>query len=78
MPAAEADLTGYQADQLRRLCEHVQLSQANGTFACVFAQGAREDDAPLVWRQLRDLGLVTLSISEGEVRVTPVREEVET
>lgn len=71
----ETPLTEHQADQLRRLTETVDHYPAmQGKLAVVWLQGVREDDVPMVYRELRDLGLVTLTIGDSFAKVAPVRD----
>lgn len=70
-------LTDHQADQLDRLkailAAHPQM---HGGYAVVYQQGCRETDVPEVYRELAELGLVTITISDGGVaRIHLVRDE---
>lgn len=73
--APTLDLTDYQADQLRRLRELVATypHMAAG-YAVVLQKGVTEADVPAVYRELRDLGLVTITIADSTARVRPVAE----
>jgi hypothetical protein len=68
-------LTDYQADQLRRLTDTLERYPGmDGAYAVCYCQGVRETDVPEVYRELRDLGVVTISFSDSIARVRPVVE----
>lgn len=46
----------------------------DGRFAAVYQQGIRETDVPEGYRELRDLGLVTISLLDSIGRVALVVE----
>lgn len=70
-------LTDHQADQLARLKATLAAYPAmQGGYAVVYQQGCRESDVPEVYRELAELGLVTITISDGGLaRVRPVPDD---
>lgn len=70
-------LTDHQADQLARLkATLVAYPAMQGGFAVIYQQGCRESDVPEVYRELAELGLVTITISDGGVaRIYLVRDD---
>lgn len=65
--------TDYQADQLRRLQDHMR--NYGQPLVVVCRVGVPESDVPPVWTQLAELGLVKVTRSSERVSVSPVAAE---